>query len=514
MTATTVLLATAFGWPLLLAFGLTLRSLRESLPWLLRFAPLPALALAFFGTYNTPVKMASCVFELDAAGGLLLAAAALLWCIAGFTAPSYFPDKRPGAGFTACWLLTMIGSFGVFLAADLIGFLVFYALVSLPAYGLVAHDKTPGALRAGKIYLGFALLGENLLLPAFVLLCIFPSPPPIVPLLLIAGFGAKIALLPLHFWMPPSYTAAPIPAAAVLSGAAVKAGVIGLLRFLPMESTAATWGELLVVVGFCGAFYGVAVGLTQRNPKTVLAYSSISQMGFLAAVIGMGISTHDENAIFLAAFYAAHHTLAKGVLFLAIGANTTRPARIMIPTALVGLGLAGLPLTGGALAKLAVKSSFGFGPAATLASLAAAATAMLMTHFLFRLAGTQKNQPPFRMPPLLIGTAVCLAFPWFGFPLAGLTFADIIAPAAVGKTLWPVLAGVVAAFALRRIRLPEIPAGDILALSEKILPSVRSLASMIARIESLSRRWPTACSLVLVLAITLALLMAFGFSQS
>ena len=76
------------------------------------------------------------------------------------------------------------------------------------------------------------------------------------------------------------------------------------------------------------------------------------------------------------------------------------------------------------------------------------------------------------------------------------------------------MTGVVAAFALRRIRLPEIPAGDILALSEKILPSVRSLASMIARIESLSRRWPAACSLVLALAITLALLMAFGFPQS
>lgn len=515
MTATKMLLAATFGWPLLLASGLLLQPLRKLLPRLLWLAPLPALALVFFGTNNTPVKLASFVFQLDVSGGLLLAAAALLWSIVGFAAPSYFSGGRPRADFTACWLLTMIGSFGVFLVVeDLIGFLIFYALVSLPAYGLVACDRTPGARRAGKIYLGFALLGENLLLPAFVLLDTSPSSP-LIPLLLIAGFGAKIALLPLHFWMPPSYAAAPVPAAAVLSGAAVKAGIIGLLRFLPMESTSVAWGELLVIVGFGGAFYGVAIGMTQRHPKTVLAYSSVSQMGFLAAVIGMGISTHDGSTAPLAAFYAAHHVLAKGVLFLAIGAGAARPVWIMAPAALVSLGLAGLPLTGGALAKLAVKAPFGFGPAATLAALAAAGTAMLMTHFLFRLADVRKNQPPSptRTLPLLIGTLMCLAFPWFGFPFAGLSFGDIVAPAAMGKTLWPVLAGVVAALALRRIRLPEIPAGDILALSGKVLPAIRALASEIVQIESLSRRWPAACSLVLALAITLALLLALGFSQ-
>ena len=83
--------------------------------------------------------------------------------------------------------------------------------------------------------------------------------------------------------MPLAYTAAPIPAAAVLSGAAVKAGVIGLIRFLPFGAALPGWGEALAWAGFVSAFYGVAIGLTQQDPKTVLAYSSISQMGVIAA---------------------------------------------------------------------------------------------------------------------------------------------------------------------------------------------------------------------------------------
>src|SRR5215470_16478408 len=104
--------------------------------------------------------------------------------------------------------------------------------------------------------------------------------------LLILGFGLKIGLVPGHVWMPLAYTAAPIPAAAALSGAAVKAGVIGLIRFLPLGPAMPRWGEALAAAGLFSAFYGVIIGLTQKHPKTVLAYSSISQMGLLAAALG------------------------------------------------------------------------------------------------------------------------------------------------------------------------------------------------------------------------------------
>ena len=137
--------------------------------------------------------------------------------------------------------------------------------------------------------------------------------------LLIAGFGLKIGLVPLHVWMPLTYTAAPIPAAAVLSGAAVKAGVIGFIRFMPFDAAMPGWGEALAAIGLFSAFYGVAIGITQSNPKTVLAYSSVSQMGLIAAVIGMGLAAGDSSTASAAGFIAAHHVLVKGALFLAIG---------------------------------------------------------------------------------------------------------------------------------------------------------------------------------------------------
>jgi formate hydrogenlyase subunit 3/multisubunit Na+/H+ antiporter MnhD subunit len=89
----------------------------------------------------------------------------------------------------------------------------------------------------------------------------------------------KMGLIPFNGWMPLTCAAAPIPAAALLSGAGVKAGVIGMVRFLPLGIPLEGWGDALVALGFLSAFYCVVFGLTQQNPTGILAYSSISQMG-------------------------------------------------------------------------------------------------------------------------------------------------------------------------------------------------------------------------------------------
>jgi multicomponent Na+:H+ antiporter subunit A len=127
----------------------------------------------------------------------------------------------------------------------------------------------------------------------------------------------------------------------------------------------------LAAIGFVSAFYGVAIGITQQNPKTILAYSSISQMGVILAVIGMTLASGDAGAPPKVAFYAANHVLVKGALFLAVGvaaATDFRRDRLaLILTAALALSLAGLPFTGGALAKLAVKGPLGYGLAASLA---------------------------------------------------------------------------------------------------------------------------------------------------
>src|SRR5262249_9720626 len=133
------------------------------------------------------------------------------------------------------------------------------------------------AAGAGIIYVALAVLGEAFLLMAFVFMVVvtpdgsllirdavaaLPAWPwrETAVALLILGFGLKIGLVPLHVWMPLVYSAAPIPAAAVLSGAAVKAGVIGLIRFLPLGVAMPEWGEALAAAGIFSAFYGVLVG--------------------------------------------------------------------------------------------------------------------------------------------------------------------------------------------------------------------------------------------------------------
>ena len=411
------LLAATLAVPLLFLAACVSERLRcaaLALQWL---APMPALAAAILaiggGPFAVEAPALRMSLRLDLPGALILAVASLLWIVVSAAAFAN-PESKPSDRFAVSWLLTLTGSLGVFVAADLLTFYLVYALVSIPAYELIVRDNAPTPRRAAGVYMAFTILGEALLLMAFVLLAAgepsgslqiddvmraLPSSPwrDGALTLVIAGFGAKMALAPLNGWMPLTYTAAPIPAAAVLSGAAVKAGVIGLIRFLPLGAPLPGGGEALAAIGFVSAFYGVAVGITQQNPKTVLAYSSISQMGVIAAVSGMALASGDPGASSALAFYAANHVLAKGALFLAVGTAAATDFRrdrwARIPTAALALSLAGLPLTGGSLAKLAVKGPLGDGVAATLANLSAAGSALLMLHFLTRLSRTQSRAP-------------------------------------------------------------------------------------------------------------------------
>ena len=406
------LLAATLAVPLLFLAACLSERLRGgalALQWL---APIPALGAAILAIGGGPFAVdwpaLRMSLKLDLPGALILAAASLLWIVVG-AATFSGEARKPNERFAVSWLLTLTGSLGVFVAADLLTFYLVYALVSIPAYELIIRDGSPSSRRAGGVYMAFTILGEALLLMAFALLAAgepngslriddvmaaLPASPwrDGALALVIAGFGMKMALVPLNGWMPLTYAAAPIPAAAVLSGAAVKAGVIGFIRFLPFAAPLQGWGEALAAVGFVSAFYGVAIGITQQNPKTILAYSSISQMGVIAAVVGMALASGDAGAPSKVAFYAANHVLVKGALFLAVGVAAATDLRRdrwpLILTAVLALSLAGLPLTGGALAKLAVKGPLGYGLAASLANVSAAATALLMLHFVTRLAGT------------------------------------------------------------------------------------------------------------------------------
>jgi formate hydrogenlyase subunit 3/multisubunit Na+/H+ antiporter MnhD subunit len=541
------LLVATLAVPLGMLLACLSQRVRERMPAFLGLAPLPGLAAALLAASGPPLVLdegrLQFTLALDPPGVILLGVAALLWSVAGFYAWTYIGGGPVGGRFAEWWLLTLTGSLGVFIAADLATFYVTFAMVSLAAWGLVVHDGTARARRAGVIYLALAIFGEICMLMGFALLATaapgdslaiqgavatLPAAPSrnLTLAFLIAGFGLKMGLVPLHVWLPVAHPAAPTPASAVLSGAIIKAGVIGLIRFLPFEGALPDWAGILTVVGLLTAFYGVAIGITQANPKTVLAYSSVSQMGLVAAVLGMGLVAGDGGATPAVVFYAAHHVLAKGALFLAVGvvAATGAPRLwpVLLPAAVLALGFGGLPLSGGALAKLAVKAPLGAGVVGLLATLAAVGSTVLMLHFLSRLRSSATSDPRATAPRGLVWPWLGVAFaavavPWALFLTAGLgTLADVLAPSALWEVLWPVLLGVALAAGLRRLghRLPPVPEGDVVALGGRAVRMGRAFGDWLVRAEGVLRQWPIAGVSLLTLALILGAVLLSQVSQA
>jgi formate hydrogenlyase subunit 3/multisubunit Na+/H+ antiporter MnhD subunit len=522
---------------LALFFAPGLRGLARAVTPLAAAPALAAAALAIGGApFGADLPALRIGLWLGQPGGLLLLAAALVWFVVSIFALREGQGRANPDRFGVAWLLTMAGSLGVFIAADLLTFYLVYALVSVPAYYLVAHDEEAASRRAGGVYMAFALFGEAVLLIAFVMLAAgepggsvqirdvvaaLPTSPwrDAALALIILGFGMKIALVPLHGWMPLTYTAAPIPAAAVLSGAGVKAGVIGLIRFVPLGEAFPNWGEALVWLGFISAFTGVAIGVTQRDPKTMLAYSSISQMGVIAAALGMALAGADQGAATNVAFYAANHVLVKAALFLTVGAVAGHDGRAralaLIVAALLGLSLAGLPLTGGALAKLAVKDQFGDGAAGLASQLSAAATTALMLLFVMRLAGLPAAERAGASPSRLWSWAAlaiaALLSPWLMSAVID-SAAEALEPAKLWDAIWPTLIGAALAGALwtARDRLPRIPAGDIVVAEEAAFRASLRLGVAFERANRGLREWPAAGLALLMVALAL---VAAGYAS-
>jgi hydrogenase-4 component B len=291
--------------------------------------------------------------------------------------------------------------------------------------------------------------------------------------LLLLGFGVKAGLPLLHFWLPLAHPVAPTPASAVLSGAMIKAGLLGWVLLLPLGLPGQEWlGQGLVLAGAVGALGGALLGLMQREPKTILAYSSISQMGLMTLLVGAAVAAPGEAAVMVPVIglYALHHGLAKGALFLATGlarpAHRGGQALWWGLVALPGLSLAGLPLTSGAVAKLAMKSVLvpdlpGVGLAALLPALMSAgalATTLVVMRFLWCLQGDTKSGR--HSPWMLAGwgglTLVSLVLFWW---LPWRATAEL-PPMTFGETglrhawslLWPIMVGLLLTLVLLLIR--------------------------------------------------------------
>jgi formate hydrogenlyase subunit 3/multisubunit Na+/H+ antiporter MnhD subunit len=500
-------IASCVVFPIALACGLSARPLRGPISWAASWAaPLPALALALAHPNTGSVEAGVVLLGLrlyapDVVTRGLLLAAGLLWWVAGRYAYAYLSGSSRLGAFWASFLVTMAGNMGVILAQDIAGLYLFYAIMTFAAYGLVVHERTDEAQRAGRVYITLALIGEVLLLAAFWLLVREKIDLPLsevphsvatsphraeIVALSFAGFGVKAGVVPLHLWLPLAHPVAPTPASAILSGALVNAGLLGWLRMLPLGAASLpSAGTICASLGLLTAAYAAMVGVAQRDPKTVLAYSTVSQMGFMTTAIGAGLGAPTglvETQMALVVF-ALHHALAKGALFLGVSvARDTAGAGGVRKLVVAGLAwpafaIAGAPFTSGAVAKakLAVvvgRAPLGAGVLVPMLSIAAVGSTLLMARFLAVIvpSGGARSHAP-RLGLWLPWMVLVLASASLPLSSWGDSHGVLLDVGKVWSATWPILTGVALALAARAskrrgLAAPSIPPGDIVVLVE------------------------------------------------
>jgi formate hydrogenlyase subunit 3/multisubunit Na+/H+ antiporter MnhD subunit len=538
-----VLLLAAAVVPMLVALGVALPTRWRG--WALALAPwaaAPALALSLQPEAVPPVTLPWLLLEtrigLDGVGQVFLFFTALLWTVAGIYARTYLAEDPGARRFVVFYLLTMSGNLGLVVAHDLVTFYAAFALMTFGAYPLVVHRGDAVALRAGRVYVVMAVIGETMLLLAFILAALeaeslalravaagvaaSPARDLIVGLLL-AGFGVKAGAVPLHLWLPLAHPVAPTPASAVLSGSMIKAGLLGWLRFLPLGLAALPeWGAVVIGLGLAAAFFGVLIGVTQDDPKTALAYSSISQMGIINIGVGLGLANPEGAAAALAAClaYAVHHGLAKGALFLGVGVALAAgasplPRRLVLAgLAFAALAVAGAPLTSGMVGKSSLKGVAAWSPGPWpealdwLLPVTAVGTTLLMGRFLLRvLAHAGAEAHPALPPGLWVPwTALLIAVGGVVWVLPRYHALDLEPSGLPGlgtlwESVWPLALGALLLWtALRASRRLGVEAsrcsvapGDLLIPVERALDRLRRAAGppevAVTPVVSLASEW-------------------------
>ncbi len=395
-------------------------------------------------------------FRLDGLGllfGLLILVIGLLVVL---YARYYLTAEDAGARFYAFLLIFMGAMLGLVLSENLLQLAMFWELTSLSSFLLIGYWKhQPEARRGARLALvitgggGLAMLAAVLLIGhivgSFELFDVFASGrrianhPLYIPLLvlLLIGVFTKSAQFPFHFWLP-SAMAAPTPVSAYLHSATmVKAGIFILARLYPVLGATEPWFYLVGITGLITLLMGAYHALWQHDLKGLLAYSTISHLGLITLLLGLGTPLAEVAAV----FHIINHAVFKASLFMAAGiidheAGTRDMRRLnglfkyMPYTAVLAMvaagAMAGVPLLNGFLSK---EMFFGeavealdIGPArfllpltAVLAGVGSVAYSLRFIHDVFfngepvDLPRTPHEPPKWMKFPVELLVALCLA---------------------------------------------------------------------------------------------------------
>jgi proton-translocating NADH-quinone oxidoreductase chain N len=222
-------------------------------------------------------------------------------------------------------------------AGDLFNLWIWFEAMAISSVLLVVfYREQQGSLEAGVKYVMQSAVGSVLVLIGIALVlaetgsvdlaAIHNSARPSLALLaagglFVVGFGVKVAIVPFHTWLPDAHTQAPSGISAMLSGIVIEAGLIALLRSLgALSGVSNSWGLLFMVFGALNMLVGNLMALRQTQVKRLLAYSSLSHIGYMVFGLGIAIAAGQAAGAQGGLFHLLNHGLMKGLAFLAAGA--------------------------------------------------------------------------------------------------------------------------------------------------------------------------------------------------
>ena len=235
--------------------------------------------------------------------------------------------------FMVFFLLLEVGMTGVFLAQDLFLFYIFWEFTLVPMYFLIGIWGGPQRMYAAVKFFLYTMAGSLLMLLAILWLGIYQgtfSVPELIAkgdipsniqlwlfLAFAAAFAIKVPMWPLHSWLPDAHVQAPTAGSVILAGVLLKMGTYGFVRFnIPLFPEAAVkaapWMALLAVIGI---IYGAAVSYAQQDVKKLVAYSSVSHLGFVM----LGLFALNPQGIQGGILQMVNHGLSTGALFIIVG---------------------------------------------------------------------------------------------------------------------------------------------------------------------------------------------------
>jgi len=283
-----------------------------------------------------------CKPDIDGLSYTIALITSFVWVIATLYSLEYMKHEHKRNRFYLFLLLSLGADLGVLFSSNLIMLYLFFELLTLFSSVLVVHEESEEAIKAFKKYLYLGIAGGLSLLGGIILfynvtgsLALDPSIfelesagwiKYLIGAMMIAGFGVKAGIFPLHVWLPEAHPVAPTPASALLSGIMVKVGIYGIMRtillFSPFNTTTATIAHLLLWIGLITMLVGWVLALTQDHIKKLLAYSTISQIGYIIVGIGAMGLLGAEGAIGMAGalYHVVNHAFYKSALFLIAGA--------------------------------------------------------------------------------------------------------------------------------------------------------------------------------------------------